>query len=139
MPGERPVTGLDTNVLVRYLTQDHPAQSAAAGREIEQAARSGAKLVISPIVLCELVWVLESAYGRSRSEVAGALDRILRTAQFEMLEKDLLWPALEEYRRGPGDFADYYLGRRHHQAGAKKTLTFDQHLKNSPHFHLLKA
>jgi predicted nucleic-acid-binding protein len=133
------VTGLDTNVLVRYLTQDHPAQSAAAASEIEQAARSGAKLVISPILLCELVWVLESAYGRSRGEVAGALDRVLRTAQFDVLEKDLLWPALEEYRRGPGDFADYYLGRRHHQAGAKKTLTFDRQLKNSPHFHLLST
>ena len=116
------MTGLDTNVLVRYLAQDHPAQSAAAAREIEQAARNGEKLVISPIVLCELVWVLESAYGHSRSEVAGALDRILRTAQFDLLEKDLLWPALEEYRRGPGDFADYYLGRKHGQAGAKKTL-----------------
>jgi predicted nucleic-acid-binding protein len=133
------VTGLDTNILVRYLTQDHPSQSAAAAREIEQAARSGTKLMISPVVLCELVWVLESAYGHSRSEVAGTLDRILRTAQFEVLEKDLLWPAVEEYRRGPGDFADYYLGRRHHQAGAEHTLTFDQHLKSSSCFHVLKA
>ena len=133
------MTGLDTNILVRYLTQDHPAQSAAAAREIEQAARGGVKLVIGPIVLCELVWVLESAYGHSRAEVAGALDRILRTAQFEVLEKDLLWPAVEEYRRGPGDFADYYLGRRHRQAGAERTLTLDQHLKSSSHFHVLKA
>jgi len=133
------VTGLDTNILGRYLTQDHPAQSAAAAREIEQAARSGIKLVIGPIVLCELVWVLESAYGHSRGEVAGALDNILRTAQFEVLEKDLLWPAVEDYRRGPGDFADYYIGRRHRQAGAERTLTFDQHLKSSNHFHVLKA
>lgn len=133
------MTGLDTNVLARYLTQDHPAQSAAAAREIEGAARSGRKLAISPIVLCELVWVLESAYGRTRGQVAGALDRILRTAQFEVLEKDLLWPALEEYRRGPGDFADYYLGRRHRQAGAERTLTFDRHLSGSRYFQVLKA
>jgi predicted nucleic-acid-binding protein len=133
------MTGLDTNVLARYMTQDDPAQSAAASREIEKAARSGAKLVVSPIVFCELVWVLGSAYRHGRTEVAGALDRILRTAQFEILEKDLLWAALGEYRRGPGDFADYYLGRRHHQAGAQKTLTFDQHLENCPHFQSLKA
>jgi predicted nucleic-acid-binding protein len=133
------MTGLDTNVLARYLTQDHPSQSAAAAREIEQAARGGANLVISPIVLCELVWVLESAYDYSRSEVAGALDRILRTAQFEVLEKDLLCPALEDYRRGPGDFADYYLGRRHHHAGAGHTLTFDRHLKSCRYFRVLKA
>ena len=131
--------GLDTNVLVRYLTADHPAQSGAAAREIEQAARGGAKQVISPIVLCELVWVLESAYGNARSEVAGALERILRTAQFEVLEKDLVWPAAEEYRRGPGDFADYYLGRRHRQAGAERTLTFDQHLKNCGYFRVLNS
>lgn len=131
--------GLDTNVLVRYLTQDHPAQSATVTREIEAAARNAVKMVVSPIVLCELVWVLESAYGRSRTEVAGVLDRVLRTAEFEMLEKDLLWPALEAYRRGPGDFADYYLGRRHHQAGAEHTLTLDRHLKHAPHFKLLKG
>ena len=131
--------GLDTNVMVRYITQDHPAQSAAAASEIEQAARTGVKLVISPIVLCELVWVLESAYGHSRVQVAGVLDRILRTAQFDVLEKDLLWPAIEEYGRGPGDLADYYLGRRHRQAGADKTLTFDQHLRSSRHFRVLKV
>jgi predicted nucleic-acid-binding protein len=55
------------------------------------------------------------------------------------VEKDHLLPAFEEYRRGPGDFADYYLGRRHRQAGAEHTLTFDQHLKSSSHFHVLKA
>lgn len=133
------MTGLDTNILVRYLTQDHPAQSATATREIEQAVRRGMKLVVSPIVLCELVWVLESAYHYSRDEVAGALDRIMRTAQFDVLEKDLLWPTLDDYRRGRGDFADYYLGRRHHQAGAECTLTFDRQLKSCRHFRVLKG
>lgn len=74
--------GLDTNVLVRYLTQEHPAETAAATKEIDEAAHRGTKLVVSPMVLCELVWVLDSAYGRSRGEVAGALDRILCIAQF---------------------------------------------------------
>ena len=90
-------------------------------------------------MLCELVWVLESAYRHSRGDIALSLDRILRTAQFEVLEKDLLWSALEDYRRGPGDFSDYYIGRRHHQAGAEHTLTFDRHLQAAAHFRALRA
>ncbi len=131
--------GLDTNVLVRYLVQDDPAQSAVASRVIDDAARKGESLAISPIVLCEVVWVLESAYAEPRARVAEAIDRVLRTKQFEVLERDLLWPACEEYRRGPGDLADYYLGRRHRVAGADETLTFDQALKSSKHFRVLKA
>ena len=131
--------GLDTNILVRYLTQDHPAQSAAAAREIEKAARNAVKMIVSPIVFCELVWVLESAYGYERAEVAGVLDRILRTSELEIVGKDLLWPALEAYRSGPGDFADYYIGRCHHHAGAEHTLSFDRHLKSARHFKVLQA
>ena len=131
--------GLDTNVLLRYLAQDHPAQSAAATRAIEEAARRAVKMAISPVVLCEVVWVLESAYGHSRAEVADVLERVLRTSEFEVLEKDLLWPALEAYRSGPGDFADYYIGRRHRQAGAEHTLTFDRHLRSATHFTLLRT
>ena len=82
--------------------------------------------------------MLDSAYGRSRGEVSGALDRILRTAQFEVLEKDLLWLALDDYHRGPGGFADYYIGYRHRQAGVEHTLTFDRHLKTAKHFHVLE-
>lgn len=131
--------GLDTNVLVRYLVQDDPAQAATAARAIEDVAAKGEKLVISPVVLCELVWVLESAYAEPRKRVADAIERVLRTTQFEVLERDLLWMACDEYRRGPGDLADYYLGRRHRDAGADVTLTFDQALKASKHFRVLKA
>ncbi|MHB8764461.1 MAG: PIN domain-containing protein [Deferrisomatales bacterium] len=60
--------GLDTNVLVRYLVQDDPAQSKQADDIVEGAAAAGEKLFLGAIVLCELVWVLESAYGVGRGE-----------------------------------------------------------------------
>lgn len=131
------MTGLDTNLLVRYLVQDDPAQFAAVAQEIDRAAQQGERFVIAPIVLCELVWVLESAYACKRAEVTGVLEQILRTAQFEVLEKDMVWGAWEDYRTGKGDFSDYYLGRRHRQAGAEMTLTFDKALSHSPLFKLV--
>lgn len=129
--------GLDTNVLVRYLTQDDPAQAKKATRAIEEGAKKGEEFYISCVVLCELVWVLDGAYGHSRSEIQAALDAILRTEQFRFDKKDELWRALGDYRDGKADFADYLIGRLGVSSGCKKTLTFDKSLKDSPLFRLL--
>ncbi|MBI5966289.1 MAG: type II toxin-antitoxin system VapC family toxin [Deltaproteobacteria bacterium] len=129
--------GLDTNVLVRYLTQDDPKQAQLATKEIEVAAAEGEKLVIQPLVLCELVWVMENAYGYNKPEILIALDQIMRTAQFEVPEKEVVWQALNEYRKDKGDFSDYYLGRINEKVGAEITLTFDKSLRGNKRFRVL--
>ncbi|MGA7304596.1 MAG: type II toxin-antitoxin system VapC family toxin [Rhodothermales bacterium] len=129
--------GLDTNVIVRYLTQDDPVQAARAAQAIEDAADRGDRLILSDVVLCELVWVLESAYGYNRSQVGDVVERILQTAQFEFDHKDQLWQAWQDYRGEGGDFADYLIGRLGHAAGCEVTLTFDAALKGSPLFRAL--
>ena len=131
--------GLDTNVLIRYLVQDDPAQCAVVAHELEQASRNGEEFLLSPIVLCELVWVLETAYECTKTEVVDTLERVLLTLQFDVLEKDTVWGAWRDYRDGKADFSDYYLGRRHHQAGADITLSFDKALKNSDYFRVLST
>ena len=131
------MTGLDTNVLVRYLTGDDPVQSRRAATVIEEARARDERLLIHPVVLCELVWVLEAAYSFPKAEVVTALDRILRTAQFEVPDKTAVWRAWEDYRSGPGDFADYLVGRANAAAGAAQTVTFDRALRGSPQFRLL--
>jgi predicted nucleic-acid-binding protein len=133
------VNGLDTNVLVRYLTQDDPGQAALATAEVERVAAEGEKLLIQPLVLCELVWVLETAYGFGKMELLGILDQIVRTKQFEIVDKDIVWLALAEYRDGKGDFSDYYLGRANDREGAEITFTFDKSLRSNPRFNLLNA
>jgi predicted nucleic-acid-binding protein len=129
--------GLDTNILVRYLTLDDKRQAAAATREIEKAAEAGEQMLVQPLVLCELVWVLESSYNFGKEEILGALEHIARTAQFEIAEKDLVWAAMEDYRQGRGDFSDYYLGRANGKYGAETTLTFDKTLKGDKRFQVL--
>jgi len=74
--------GLDTNVLVRYLVQDDAAQARLASAAIESAAGRGERMHLTAVTLCELVWVLESAYHRARTDVALALQQIVRTADF---------------------------------------------------------
>ena len=129
--------GLDTNVLVRYLTLDDDAQAGKATEVIESAARSGEPLFVSQVVLCETVWVLEAAYRLGRAEVLSALEAILRTAQMSFEDKDVLWQALADYRAGRGDFADHVIGRGGAAAGCATTVTFERELSESPLFEVL--
>jgi predicted nucleic-acid-binding protein len=131
------MTGLDTNVLVRYLTQDDPAQAQKATQVIEGAAEQGEPLYITSIVLCEMVWVLEAAYGHSKQEIQRVLERILRTAQFRFDHKDQLWRALQDYREGRADFSDYLIGHLGVHGGCPETVTFDKALGNHAAFRLL--
>ncbi len=129
--------GLDTNMLVRYLTQDEPEQAKKAMSEIEKGLSQGQMFFIADIVVCELVWVLETAYRYERKEIARVLDRILRTKQFQFESKDLLWQSLADYKQKRGDFSDYLIGLAGQKAGCKETITFDTGLKDSPMFRVL--
>lgn len=131
------MTGLDTNVLVRYLTQDDRAQSRKATQVIEAAAKHGELLYITTVVLCELVWVLEAAYGHHKQEIQMVLERILRTAQFRFDHKDQLWQAWQDYRQGQADFSDYLIGHLGLRTGCQETVTFDRALQHHPAFQLL--
>ena len=92
--------GLDTNVLVRYLTQDDPVQSAQANAFIERQLSPAAPGVIGHIVLCEVGWVLSRAYGYTREQVADALGALLTCREFQIESPDLGILALQDYRNG---------------------------------------
>lgn len=130
--------GLDTNILVRYLVMDDKKQAEKASRYIESAADSGEQCFINVIVFCELIWVLESAYGYRKNEIADACENILVTKQFEFESKDLLRSALSEYRSGKADFADYLIGKVNKAKGCNHTISFDRSLGNQDDFIVLK-
>jgi predicted nucleic-acid-binding protein len=131
------MTGLDTNVLVRYIVQDDPRQSAKAADFIESAARKDEDLFVGPIVLCELIWVLDGAYGFSRTEIGDVVQQMLETDHLEIEPRDLAWQALADYRSTNVDFADSLLGRMNQSAGCKTTVTFDRARKALSSFRTL--
>jgi predicted nucleic-acid-binding protein len=129
--------GLDTNVLVRYLTQDDPAQFARAAAFIDAASEREEQFLINAPVLCELVWVLATVYDYSREEIAQALEQIFTTAQFEIERLDEARQALGDFRSSKADFSDALMGRINRSLGAKHTVTFDRDLKAVETFRLL--
>ena len=127
--------GLDTNVLVRFLTADDPEQAEAALRLVAIADSTGEPLHISTIVLAELVWVLRGGcYARTREEVADALGALLDATVFEIQDRDLVRRAVTAFRAGPADFSEYLIGEHDRRAGCTSTLTFDRRLAGSTGF-----
>lgn len=120
--------GLDTNVLVRYLMADDEDQSARARALIESAADRGEPLFISHVVLCEMTWVLASAFRLPKDALLEALTDVLRTAQFVVQEPDLAARALRRFEDGRADFADYLIAERSNDAGCGQLATFDRKL-----------
>lgn len=119
---------LDTNVLVRFLVVDDEEQSRRAAALVQGAVERGEELFLSDIVMCETVWVLARAYGLSRGKIAEALGRLLRARSVVFDSSDRLARALEAYRNGPGDFADYVIREQARAAGAAAVATFDRAL-----------
>ncbi len=123
---ETSMTGIDTNVLVRYITRDHAEQYEAAKRHLESNCSQENPGYVNVIVLCELIWVLTTAYDADREDVARVIDQILRTRQLQVQRRDQVRSALEEYTDSTAGFADCLIGCLNRQAGCDRTITFDQ-------------
>jgi len=131
------MSGLDTNVLVRYIVQDDPKQARLATRYIEQTCTSDSPGRVNVIVLCELAWVLGRGYRYDRQVVASVIRRILSSPELFVEEDDAVWQALKTYEKGSAGFADCLLGIINQRAGASPTVTFDKQAAKEPFFKLL--
>ncbi|VGO12030.1 hypothetical protein PDESU_00579 [Pontiella desulfatans] len=132
------MTGLDTNVLVRYIVQDDPKQSKLATECIEQRCTSESPGFVNLVVLCELTWVLARGYGYGRDTVAAVLRGILSSPELRVEGDEAAWQALKVYEQGTAGFADGLIGIQNRRAGASATVTFDRKAAKDACFELLK-
>lgn len=128
--------GLDTNVIVRYLVQDDPAQSRAATDIIENRLNENEPGFVTVVVIAELVWVLDRAYGFPDSDIAAAIERMLQTDVLVIEHEEDVFIAMTALKNGDGSFADALIGARNARAGSSRTLTFDRKAARLPGFEL---
>ena len=117
--------GLDTNVMVRYITQDDPAQSTAAAKLMDSLS-STAPGFVAMVVVVELVWALQGPYRRKQDEIVRVLEALLRSKELIVERAELVWQALRKFNAGPSDFADCLIERCAHAAECQYTVTFDR-------------
>lgn len=124
--------GLDTNILVRYLVEDDPDQAERAVSLIERASEAGERLFVPQVVLCEIVWVLETAYRFPRERIVSVLGELLRSRQLVVEDLPTARLALDRYAARGGDFADYVIVERCRAAGCERVASFDGELASEP-------
>ena len=119
------MTGLDTNVVLRFVVQDDPVQAAIATKLFDSFSNQDPGF-IPAIAVAEMAWVLHSRYDAKRNEISRVIETLLRSRELVVEQADLVWQALRQYARGNADFADCLIERSAHAAGCRHTITFDR-------------
>lgn len=117
--------GIDTNVLIRYITQDDDGQSKIASDFLESLTTQNQGF-INHVVMVEVVWVLSRAYKKSRAQIAMILDEILSIPVFEFENRQVLLQALHLYKTTKADYSDLVIYQINKTFSCNKTVTFDK-------------
>ena len=96
----------DTNLIVRYLVQDHEKHAKAAEKLFDACDRGDVVVVVLPEVLAECVFVLESFYEHPRADITSALGRLISSPGVEIDNAAIHLGALDRYRKTKVHFVD---------------------------------
>lgn len=130
------MTGLDTNILIRYFAQDDAVQSAKASHLIERRLTPERQGFISLVTLAELVWTLNTGYGLSKPEIATILELLLAAPNLVLQNEQEVAAAMSALYEGQA-FADTLIAALGTWAGCTSTLTFDRKASRMHGFELL--
>ena len=132
------MAALDTNVLVRWLTDDDAQQNAVVASLLASAAKKNQRLFVTVTVILETEWVLRSRYRFDKPAVTSALDALLGVSELEFQTEPALEQAMWHFKQaGSPDFADCLHLALVCQAGKGPLLTFDERASKLQGFQLL--
>jgi predicted nucleic acid-binding protein len=123
-----PIGFVDTNVIIRYMTQDQPVMAEAAKQLFEQAETGAVTITTCEAVIAEVVYILssKSLYNVSRDEIKKHLRNFLRMKGLKIVNKSVYLQALDIYATTNLDFVDA-LGIEHTRHAKLTVLwTFDE-------------
>ena len=124
---------IDTNIFLRFLTNDIPEQAQSVEDVLKQAERGGVDLYTSALTLAEIVWTLESYYELPREDIRDKVIAILNTPGLQVEEADSLAQAVTLYADLNIDFIDAYNAVWMKDQGLSRVITFDaKHFNRVP-------
>lgn len=118
------MTGIDTNILVRFFAQDDLDQSHRVD-EVLQLFTSRDPGFVTSVAVVELAWVLRRQYGVSKAQFIGYVEQLIDSPEIVLEHESALKQALIGCSRGKADFADCLIERVCAEAGCTRTVTFD--------------
>ena len=119
---------LDTNAIVRLLTEDDEIQAKVVQTIIKNAETNGTRLLVLSEVVIETVWVIESVYQCNRDEITVFIGNLLAVRTFYLPDSAIIRKAMNQYREH-GDFADLLIVGQAKKYHANKLFSFDKKLQ----------
>jgi predicted nucleic-acid-binding protein len=117
---------VDTNLFIRYLTNDDPAKADRVEKLLDDAAAGKVKLVTTEMVIAEVVWVLESGYSLNNASIAPLIRGILATPGLDVINGPQIARAVEVYESANIDFIDAYIAAVMEKQGITELYSFDR-------------
>jgi predicted nucleic-acid-binding protein len=117
---------VDTNLFIRYLTNDDPVLADRVEQLLDSATSGLVQLVTTELVMAESVWVLESSYRLTHAQIAPLIRGILATPGMEVINGDLVGKALVMYELQNIDFVDAYIAVLMEKQGIKDIYSYDR-------------
>lgn len=119
---------IDTNIVIRFLTNDHPVLSKKATDLFLLGQQQKAFLYLHDIIIAEVVWILSKAYNTPRKTIGSIMERLLSHDFILHEEKHVVLQALSLYQTSSLSFPDCYL-YVYADEHAYEIETFDKKLK----------
>jgi predicted nucleic-acid-binding protein len=131
---------VDTNVFIRFLTNDDPVKAKRAEALFRNAVEGKVKLVTSLLVVAEIVWTLESFYKLEKVEIASKVEKILNTPNLECPESSLILMALDLYVQQNIDFVEAFHAFYLKERALNRIVTYDRkHFGRVPWLEIAEA
>ena len=116
----------DTNLFIRYLTNDVPEQAEAFERLLKRAESGEFTLISNSLVIAEIVWTLESYYKLPKSDIQTSILAILNTQGLSIIDDEIVLQAMIWYAEKNVDFIDAYNAAWMLERGITSACTFDR-------------
>lgn len=116
----------DTNFLLRYYLDDIPVQARKARTMVEAAVNGDLELVTDLIVICEMVWVMDSFYELDRQSIAAKINNLYQTPGISVINGEILPNALSGYIEKNVDFTDAVIAASAISNGIHHIASFDK-------------
>ncbi len=117
---------LDTNILVRLVTNDDPVAAQRIQLALDAELAAGNKCMVGHIVLCELVWVLQRLYGYSLQQCQQTISSLIGFAGLQFEASSVVLVAYKAWEKHGGDWTDHLLGAQMQSLGCDAVLTLDK-------------
>jgi predicted nucleic-acid-binding protein len=128
---------LDTNLLVRLVTNDDAAQAARVEKALDKELAAGRECWVGLIVLAEFVWVLSKVYSYDPSQCQSAVDQLISFEGLRFESMPTLLAAVRTWHKSGGDLADHLIGHQMQALGCEAVLTFDKKAARLPTHRLI--